>query len=137
MTGLNLKWKNSYSVNVVEIDKQHQKLIRMINELIEAMSQEKSNDVLGYLINDLIEYATIHFGTEEKYFDQYGYPEAISHKEEHANFTKKVTEFKSDFNAGKLGLSIDVLIFLSDWLENHLIGVDKKYVPFFTEKGLK
>jgi len=137
MTALTLKWNNSYSVNVVEIDKQHQKLIRMINELMESMSQGKSNDVLGYLINDLIEYAAIHFETEEKYFDQYGYPEAISHKEEHENFTKKVTEFKSDFIAGKLGLSIDVLLFLSDWLENHLIGVDKKYVPFFTEKGLK
>jgi hemerythrin len=134
---LTLEWNNNYSVNIGEIDNQHKKLIGMINALMVAMSDGKSNDILGNLISDLAEYARTHFGTEEKYFDQFGYPETVSHKEEHSEFIKKVAEFKAGFDAGKLGLSIDVLVFLSDWLENHLNRVDKKYVPFFTEKGLK
>lgn len=41
------------------------------------------------------------------------------------------------FQKGKVGLSIDVLIFLSGWLQAHIKGVDKKYGPFFNEKGLR
>ena len=33
-----IKWDDSYSVHIVEIDKQHQKLVDMLNELNDAMS---------------------------------------------------------------------------------------------------
>ena len=132
-----IQWNDSFSVNVVEIDRQHQKLVGMINDLTDAMRQGKSKDILGKIINGLIGYAVTHFRTEEKYFDRFGYPETNSHKKEHSDFTKKIAEFKAGFDAGKLGLSIEVMDFLSNWLQNHIKGVDKKYGPFFNEKGLK
>jgi len=36
-----------------------------------------------------------------------------------------------------LSLTIDVMNFLSDRLKKHIMGTDKKYAPFFQEKGLK
>jgi hemerythrin len=132
-----IQWNDSFSVNVVEIDKQHQKLVGMINDLGDAMHQGKGKDVLGEIINGLIDYVLTHFKTEEKYFDQFKYPVANSHKKEHIDFTKKVAEFKSGFDAGKLALSIEIMNFLSDWLQNHIKRVDKEYGPFFNEKGLK
>lgn len=132
-----IQWNDSFSVNVVEIDKQHQKLVEMINALNDAMSQGKGKNVLGNIINELIAYAGTHFKTEEKYFDQFGYPDADRHKKEHSDFTRKVAEFRDGFIAGKFGLSVEVMKFLSDWLQNHIKGVDRKYGPFFNEKGLK
>ena len=85
----------------------------------------------------LISYTATHFKTEEKYFDQFGYPETDSHKKEHAAFVKKVTDFKDGFEKGKLGLSVEILNFLSDWLKNHIKKTDMKYSQFFNEKGLK
>ncbi len=49
-----IQWNESFSVNVVEIDKQHQKLVGMINDLYDAMHQGKGNDVLGKIIDGLI-----------------------------------------------------------------------------------
>jgi len=132
-----IQWSSSYSVGVGEIDRQHQRLVEMINELNDAMRERKSKDVLGKITNGLINYAGTHFKTEEKYFDQFGYPEAASHKKEHLDFAKKVTDFKASFDSGKLGLSIEVIDFLSNWLKSHISGVDKKYGPFFNAKGLK
>ena len=132
-----IQWNDSLSVNVAEIDKQHQRLVGMINELNDAMRQGKGKEVLGKIVTGLHTYAATHFGTEERYFDQFGYPEADSHKKEHADFTKKISEFKDGFEKGRLGLSIKILDFLSDWLQNHIKGVDKKYGSFFNEKGLK
>jgi hemerythrin len=132
-----IQWTNDLSVNVAELDKQHQKLVDMINDLNEAMRQGKGKDVMGKTLNDLIDYAATHFKTEEKYFEQYAYPATITHKKEHTDFARKVGEFKQGFDSGRVGISVEVMSFLGDWLRGHIKGVDKKYGPFFNEKGLK
>ena len=109
----------------------------MINELNDAMRSGKGKDALAKIVSGLITYAGTHFKTEERYFDQFGYPDASDHKKEHADFVVKVSEFKDGFTKGKIGLSIEVMNFLSDWLQNHIKGVGKKYGPFFNAKGLK
>jgi len=132
-----IEWNESYSVGVNEIDMQHQKLVGMINELHDAMLQGQGKTILGNIISGLIDYAQIHFATEEKYFDLFGYPDSVSHKKEHSDFTQKIAGFKTGFDSGKLGMSINVMDFLSSWLRNHIKVVDKKYSPLLNEKGLK
>jgi hemerythrin len=109
----------------------------MINELYDAMRQGRGKVIIGKTINGLVDYADLHFKTEEKYFDLFGYSDTLAHKREHADFVKKVTEFRSGLESGKLSLSLEVMNFLSDWLKNHIKVVDKKYASFFNEKGLK
>lgn len=132
-----IQWNDSLSVNVAEIDREHQRLVGMINDLHDAMRQGKGKDVLEKIINGLVAYAATHFRTEERYFDQFGYPEADSHRKAHSAFVKKISEFKDGFEAGKIGLSLQVMNFLRDWLQKHIKESDKKYGPFFNEMGLK
>jgi hemerythrin len=132
-----IQWNDTLSVGITEIDRQHQRLIEMINELNTAMQQGKGKDVMSKIIRGLIDYAVTHFKTEEKYFEQYGYPDAVNHKKAHAEFNWKIAEFNRQLNAGQLGLSIQVMDFLSDWLRDHIKTVDKKYAPFLIQKGLK
>jgi hemerythrin len=132
-----IEWSSSYSVNVAEIDSQHQKLVALINQLNDAMAQGKGRDVAGKILGDLIDYTSTHFSTEEKYFDKFGYSESLSHKKEHAELTKKVLEFQDGFNKGNLALSLELMRFLKEWLIVHIQGTDKKYSAFFNEKGLK
>lgn len=132
-----LTWNESFSVNVAEIDQQHKKLIDMVNDLNDAMKQGKGKEVLGKILNSMVSYTVSHFRTEEKYFDQFGYPEADDHKKEHAAFIEKVTDFKGKFESRNLFLTIEVMDFLSGWLKTHIMGTDRKYSDFFNEKGLK
>ena len=64
-----IKWNDSFSVGVVEIDLQHQKLVALINDLNEAMLQARGKTVLTRILNELVSYTVVHFGTEEKYFE--------------------------------------------------------------------
>lgn len=131
-----IQWTDALSVRFDEIDQQHKKLIHMINDLSDAMAHGKGNDVLKPLISSLAAYTATHFAFEEKQFETYRYPDAIAHKREHRAFPDKVAAFQKDFDSGRLGLSLQVMTFLSDWLKTHIQGTDKKYVPFFQEKGL-
>ncbi len=132
-----IQWDSSLSVNVAEIDKEHERLVAMINELNDAMRQGKGRETMAAIIGNLFNYAGNHFMTEEKYFDKFKYPATASHKLEHSRFVKKVSEFKNGFDSGQVALSIEVMNFLKDWLKDHIQVTDKRYAPFFNEKGLK
>ncbi len=132
-----VQWSESLSVTIREIDRQHQKLFDMINELHQAQLQGKGKDVQGKIVNGLISYTNEHFGNEEKYFDKYNYPDAANHKKAHAEFVAKVVTFRDDLQKNKMGLSLSIMMFLSDWLKKHIMVTDMKYVPFFKENGIK
>jgi hemerythrin len=132
-----IEWSSDLSVNVSEIDAQHQRLITLINQLNDAMKQGKGKDVLGKTIGDLFSYAGSHFAKEEEYFTRFKYPEAATHKGKHAEFIKKISEFKEGYDQGRLALTLEIMNFLKDWLRNHIQGVDKRYSPLFNANGLK
>ena len=61
-----IQWDGSLSVNIAEIDSQHQRLVKMINELNDAMRVGKSRDVLGKIVTGLIAYVRVHFSTRSE-----------------------------------------------------------------------
>ncbi len=130
-------WTEKLSVGIPGIDKQHKELVRMINQLHDAMSSGKTNQVLGKIIRGLVDYTKFHFGTEEKIFDKINYPFKASHKMEHNKFVKEVVDFQKAFESGGLMLSLKVMNFLKDWLNNHIMGTDKKYVPYFSKENVR
>ncbi len=132
-----LEWDDSFSVKIPSIDKQHKKLVGMINELMDAMKSGKGNAVLSSIIEKLADYTVEHFSTEEKYFKMYAFPGADEHIKEHQDFVKKVQDFQAGFESGKIGLTVNVMHFLRDWLKNHILGTDQKYSDYLVSKGVK
>lgn len=108
-----INWSDSLSVNIAEIDEQHQRLVSMINDLNEAMKQGRGKDVIGRTIEGLVSYTATHFSTEEEYFKRYDCPDTSAHTREHRDFTDRVAEFKRGFDEGRLGLSVSVMNFLA------------------------
>jgi hemerythrin-like metal-binding protein len=132
-----INWHPSFSINIEEIDKQHQLLVKMINDLYDAMNAGKEKAILEKMIGRLNVYAAMHFAKEEHYFDMFGYPETESHKKEHSDFEEKVLKFENDFNDGSQNLSAEIVNFLGDWLVGHIKGSDKKYALFLNERGIQ
>jgi hemerythrin-like metal-binding protein len=128
-----LKWTKTLKIGVDEIDDQHKRFIGLMNEAYIIQSAENKAKIEKEL-NDLMEYARIHFTTEENYFQKWGYPYAEEHMKEHAKLLENVLNYKSDFDAGKLDFP-KFLLFLKDWLENHLKKHDFKYRDYFIKQG--
>jgi hemerythrin len=132
-----IQWTDALSVGINEIDGQHKKLVGWINELNEAMREGKGKAVLSHTLMGLGSYTKEHFATEEKYFAKFGYPETDDHIRQHIRFVQKVSDMKKGFDEGRMGLSIEVMNFLSEWLKHHIQGSDMKYAPFFIANGVK
>jgi hemerythrin len=132
-----VSWSETLSVGIEKIDKEHRGLVDLINLLHSEMLAGKGKDVLGDVLAKLVTYTKTHFATEETLFRAHAYPQAEPHKKEHELLTQKVLELQRDFNAGKVVLSIPVLHFLRDWLQNHIQKMDMAYRLFFEMKGVK
>ena len=131
-----INWNDSMSVNVEEIDSQHKKLLDIINELHEAMLKREPREVLLKILSEMTDYTDYHFKTEEKYFNKFNYPDKKSHIKEHKNFINHIVEFTNGYKEQRLLLSMDMINFLKDWLNNHIMEKDHEYSEFFNKHGL-
>jgi hemerythrin len=132
-----MEWTEDLSVGIREIDSQHQKLIGLINTLHDAMKSGQGKQALESTLQELAGYAVYHFRTEEEYMQKFHYPEYVTHKNVHDAFVRKVSDFQKEFSANRLGLTLDVMNFLRDWVSTHIKGTDKRYTATFQKGGVR
>ncbi|GJQ64579.1 MAG: hemerythrin [Melioribacteraceae bacterium] len=131
------KWDSTLSVKVKDFDTEHQKLVELVNRLHDDMKLGKAKESIAGVLDELISYTQTHFRHEEKVMQANSYPGLLQHKAEHENLICQVAEFKQKFDTGSLTLSISIINFLSDWVKNHIMAVDKQYSDFLNSKGVK
>ncbi len=139
MTEKLILWQKKWETGVKDIDIQHKHFIGLINRAYAFNEGEKSKQVLADILTELVEYARIHFSTEEGYFENTDYPDTDEHILKHQELLGKVLNFTKRFEAKEdfSKLVLDFLKFLRDWLENHLVKVDHKYISWFKSHGVK
>lgn len=130
-------WDAKYTLNIAEIDRQHQNLFALFNELYEAMQEGHGNDVVGHVLDSVLDYTNYHFAYEEKLLGQYGYPDEAPHRAEHAKLGEQARLLVQKLQAGQNHVAMATLKFLCDWLNNHILGSDRKYAAFLIEKGVR
>jgi hemerythrin len=129
-----ITWKDEYSVQFRLIDEQHQGLVSMTNDLLKGCKAGGNAKDAAFMetVRKAVEYAQVHFYTEEKYMKQVAYPELEQHKKEHAVFVNKVQETVAAFERGNAD-PLDLAIFLKEWLLLHIAVTDKKYAPYLAQ----
>ncbi len=122
-----IEWTDEFSI-CEPIDSQHKKIIDLINKLYDAFVNAKAKEVVSEIISELIAYADYHFRTEEQMFEKYNYSLKHEHIREHDYLRTKVNEFVRRYDQGDDFLMYDLMNFMRDWLRDHILLTDKKYV---------
>jgi hemerythrin len=131
---LHLEWEEKYFTGIIEIDAQHRNLFSLYNSLVSAIYKGEGLVLLKQSLAELLDYAVMHFATEEAYLKKYSYPAFTQHEKEHKELREKTYFLCKDFEAGKPVLTIDLLDFLKKWLQHHVIVVDMEYRDFLRSK---
>jgi hemerythrin len=132
-----LDWSDHFSVNINEIDEQHRKLMEMINTLHEAMVARQGREAQKIIIAAMVDYAHNHFALEERYMRESTFPWYATHKLEHEAFTVKALELQKKVSNDGFVLTLEILNFLKDWLQEHILGTDMQYVEHLNRHGLR
>jgi len=135
-SGKLIVWSRSYSVGVDSMDREHQRLIDIINNLYAAMRAGRSKDSIGTILDELVDYTRTHFAHEERLMQDSSYDGFDEQKRSHEALISQVKEIQNKYHAGT-ALGQEVMTFLKSWLINHIQGLDKKYGPVMSKKGIK
>lgn len=128
-----IKWNNDFISGVDIIDFQHKILVEKLNELYTYINEEEKCKCLPSLLNELFEYSVYNFSTEESYFDYCYYNGKKSHVEEHKVFRGEIIEFREKIKKEDSMIGYDLLIFLTDWVVNHMLKTDLEFAKTFKE----
>ena len=131
-----LIWSEKFSVGIESIDKQHKKLIDLINKLSHARNGGCEDKEIDAVLNELVNYTKTHFKNEEKMMQLYGYPEYNAHQSEHISLTETALNMQKKYYHGDAHIVTDIAILLNDWIADHILLEDKKYGPYLNSKGV-
>jgi len=87
-------WDPSYSVNIAELDKQHQRLLRAIVELQHALHVDRAHLIIDTVLEDVIQHMISHFADEEELMRRHGFPGLADHCSEHQKIAQQITKFQ-------------------------------------------
>lgn len=128
------EWDKAFELGVEQFDEHHRHLIALLNETYDNFTCGTDQASLGAVLDKLIDYATYHFAAEEEWMSAHGYNGLAHHHKEHHKFTRRVVEIQNDFHNGKAHLSLEVLVFLKNWLSDHILKTDADYGRFAAEQ---
>jgi len=122
-----IKWRDSYSVGVEEMDAEHEMLVGIVNELFTIVRNHGHAKDSEICIDKLIQYTQKHFANEEKMLEETGFPLVHDHTKIHGNLLNTVTIFKGRITDKEEMVTEELYLFLRDWLLTHILEEDMKY----------
>lgn len=130
-------WNEEMTVGVEELDRDHKKLIALLNEVEDAISAGRSSDSMNEILQRVMESVKSHFAREEKFLFDSGYPDAAARRSEHDLILKTGLELQARFrNSSSSMNSHELRSSLQNWLDNHIQGADMKFGPHLNAHGI-
>jgi len=133
---ISFKWSDSYRTGHEVIDKEHQYLFSLLQDVKTAADNcEDNRTTVTDALNKLIEYTQQHFAHEEELMLHYDYTGYEEHKQKHLALVNQVEDFVEDLLDGEPILIFELMIFLKDWLTEHILEDDMILVGVFNQTG--
>ncbi len=132
-----ITWGPRLEVGIGLIDGHHRRLVDLINELNDALTEGRSKEVMGGIFDELIDYTRFHFRAEEGLMEEHGYDDFREHCHEHTVFEDQLAMYRESFEDGSKTVSESVLEFLRNWLLTHITGTDRGYISLFKNAGVQ
>jgi hemerythrin len=129
-----LTWTQAMSVGVATLDVDHKCLIRIIN-LLEEADTEEAAAAIETVLETLVLYSRFHFQREEKVMEACDFPGLFFHRTEHEGFARFVRSLRERFQGNATPqMARELHRYLSQWLWHHVLIQDMAYKPFATER---
>lgn len=132
----NLQWSVMYSVGIAKIDKLHQELFALIDELQFLLDKSWSRANVKHSFDRFVEKARTHFYDEETYMELFHYHSKDSHVKAHWTLAQKALDLQVQLDAETINLTPEIADFLEDWLTHHVDGPDRALGQFLQDNGL-
>jgi len=129
-----IQWSEEMELGIPEIDKQHKKLVDLLNKFYEENRAGMHEEAVRDFLTELRDYLIFHLDWEEKFLEEIGFEETEQHKKTHDMFKKFYAEEVNKFLKNRDEKALRELVaFTLSWLYTHILKTDKKYAKYYHE----
>ncbi len=121
----NITWDKSLTVDIQEIDEDHQKLVELYNILSHSVEEGCSTEYIDAVLEEMISFTVWHFRHEERLMLLYKYQDIAAHKDEHRDLIDNARDLQQKFHEKKT-LTEEDIDYLESWLTVHILGHDMR-----------
>lgn len=121
-----IQWKKEYSIDIPQLDKQHKRIITIVNKLLVQQVERGGAEKIGEILDELQEYIGKHFKAEEAYILDEGLPGYAEQREQHNQFIHRFFEVRKEFAMNGRVTSVNLFNFVWDWFSQHMLKLDKQ-----------
>jgi len=128
-----LAWTENLSVKIKELDDDHKKLVKVINELHHAIldaggSGEVEAVEIEIALHRLENYAGQHFDREEKILAAAAHADLEFQRQAHRDMVRTIAEMNMRFRESTdTRHASELMNFIYDWLTNHVYLSDRRW----------
>ncbi len=123
------------STGVIWQDRQHRELFKRVELFVDAVEKDRGKEELLRLLEFLDEYVVFHFHDEEKAMEKAGFPDSLSHMQEHTGFIDELSELRMELSKGYSQEIVDrIKTRIIRWLKEHIGRADRELGSFLLQK---
>jgi len=119
------KWTKAHAVYLPQVDAEHRNLLRMAEELYQAVRTGSEATRVQELVRPLLAGIEEHFAHEERLMRDVACPEYDWHKLQHDTLRKKAQLLMDEMDADALEAARRFLEFLARWFRDHCSLTDR------------
>ncbi len=119
------RWTDDLSSGITTHDGDFKHLTDLINQLSDAINNDRGNATLARILDELLEYMLLHFDDEELLMRQIAYTDYSTHKSEHELIASEIIGLKQRVMDGSFSLSEQTYLKFTDGLNTHIKSSDK------------
>jgi hemerythrin len=127
-------FETEFKLGIEEIDKEHEKLVSMLNSVHLLLKEGKKEDAISFFRQTLSSYVIEHFSNEEMFMERIEFPQIDEHKKIHINFKKSFMEVLPLIDSYDEAAFRNALTDSYTWIINHIGKTDRKYANFVHQK---
>lgn len=124
------EFKEEYVTGIAQVDDEHKRLFEIADETYRLSKEEflvDKYDQVRQILEELKDYALLHFEHEEAYMESINYKQMFIQKVQHDQFREKINDLDLDhLDENSDEMIEEILEFLTGWLVNHILEHDKQ-----------
>ena len=112
-------WNDQFELGVARMDAAHREFIDLLNRL-----HASPREAIPTLFARLVEHAERHFGDEERWMQESGFPLTSVHRGEHDRVLAILRETLQQLQAGDTASGQKLVMEMLAWFEQHAASMD-------------
>lgn len=123
-------WEDRYLLGHAAMDATHREFVELVDALLQAPGA-----TLGQALAAFADHATAHFGEEDGWMKDSGFPAADCHIGEHAKVLESVREVQQALAGGNTEIVRELAHALMDWFPGHADYMDSALAAWMVKRS--